>query len=60
MFKENYSLELIISAVVTMCVIVLCIRIYLKIVNKKSHIQKPDWLDNSDFNERFDIKKKRK
>lgn len=60
MFKENYSLELVVSAVVTMGIILLCVRIYLKIVNKKSKIQKPDWLEDSDFEERFDIKSKRK
>ncbi len=59
MFKESYSLELVVSAVVTMGVILLCVRIYLKIVNKKSKIQKPDWLDESDFDERFDIKKRK-
>lgn len=57
MFKESYSFEMIISAVATMAVILLCVRIYLKIVNKKSHIQKPDWLGD-DFDERFDMKGK--
>ena len=57
MFKESYSLDLIISAVVTMGAILLCVRIYLKIVNKKSKIQKPDWL-GKDFDERFDMKGK--
>ena len=57
MFKESYSLDLIISAVVTMGAILLCVRIYLKINNKKSKIQKPDWL-GKDFDERFDMKGK--
>ena len=58
MFKESYSLDLIISAVVTMGAILLCVRIYLKIINrKKSKIQKPDWL-GKDFDERFDMKGK--
>ena len=57
MFKENYSIETIISAVVTLGVILLCVRIYLKIVNKKSKIQKPEWMD--DFDERFNIKKRK-
>lgn len=60
MFKESYSLDLVVSAVVTMGVILLCVRIYLRVVNKKSKIQKPDWLNESDFDERFDIKSKRK
>lgn len=60
MFKESYSLELVVSAVVTMGVILLCVRIYLRVVNKKSKIQKPDWLNESDFDDRFDIKSKRK
>lgn len=55
--RESYSLELITSAVITMGVILLCVRIYLKIVNKKSKIQKPDWL-GKDFDERFDMKGK--
>lgn len=57
MFKESYSLDMIISAVVTMGAILLCVRIYLKIVNKKSKIQKPDWLGD-DFDKKFDMKGK--
>lgn len=59
MFKENYTLEMIISAVVTLGVILLCVRVYLKIVNKKSGIQKPEWMDENEFNERFNIKKRK-
>ena len=59
MLKENYTLEMIISAVVTLGVILLCVRVYLKIVNKKSKIQKPDWMDENSFNERFNIKKRK-
>lgn len=58
MFKENYTLEMIISAVLTLGVILLCVRIYLKIVNKKSKIQKPEWMDEEKF-ERFNIKKRK-
>lgn len=59
MFKQNYTLEMIISAVVTMGVILLCVRIYLKLINKKRKIQKPDWLEDSDFEDRFNIKKRK-
>lgn len=59
MFKQNYTLEMIISAVVTMGVILLCVRIYLKIINKKRKIQKPDWLEDSDFEDKFNIKKRK-
>lgn len=59
MFKENYSIETIISAVVTLGVILICVRIYLKMVNKKSKIQKPEWMSEGDFNERFNIKKRK-
>lgn len=55
--RDSYSLDLVASAVVTMGVILLCVRIYLKAVNKKSKIQKPDWL-GKDFDERFDMKGK--
>lgn len=57
-FRENYTLEMIISAVVTMAVILMCIRIYLKVVNKRSGIQKPDWLSESEFEKKFGNKKK--
>ncbi len=60
MFRESYSLELIISAVATFAAILLCVRIYLKFINKKRSIQKPDWLDEREFDERFNIKKKGK
>lgn len=59
MFKQNYTLEMIISAVVTMGVILLCVRIYLKIINKKRKIQKPDWLEDSNFEDKFNIKKRK-
>ncbi|MGX2983741.1 hypothetical protein [Helicobacter sp. 23-1045] len=57
MFKENYSLEMIISAVVTMAAILLCVRLYLKIINRKSKIQKPDWL-GEEFDKKFKMKGK--
>lgn len=52
-FPNNYSLELVISAVVTMAVILLIIRIYLKAINKKSGLQKPEWMSDDEFNNKF-------
>lgn len=46
MFPKNYDLGLVISAVITLAIILLAIRIYLKIVNKKSDIIKPDWMND--------------
>lgn len=57
-FREHYTLEVVISAVVTMAVILMCVRIYLKVVNKKSDIQKPDWLSDSEFEKKFGSRKK--
>lgn len=53
MFRSEYSFELVISAVVTMAVILLCIRIYLKAINKSSGIQKPDWMSEDEFNSKI-------
>ncbi|CAM3573799.1 MULTISPECIES: hypothetical protein [Helicobacter] len=56
MFRENYDLSMIISAVVTFMVIVLAIRFVLYLANRNnSQIQKPDWLDD----ERFDVQTKK-
>ena len=49
MFIKEYSLDLIISAVITLAVILLLIRIYLNLVNRKSNIRKPPWLDDDRF-----------
>ena len=46
MFPKNYDLGLVISAVITLAVILLVVRIYLVIVNKRSNIIKPDWINN--------------
>lgn len=58
MFHSNYNLELIFSAVITMAVIVIIIRIYLNIINKRSGINKPDWMSDSDFEDKFGKKQK--
>ncbi|MDE5926197.1 MAG: hypothetical protein K2N75_04580 [Helicobacter sp.] len=56
MFRENYDLSMIISAVVTFMVIVLAIRFVLYLANRNnSQIQKPDWLED----ERFDVQTKK-
>lgn len=52
MFDKEYSLDLVISAVVTMGVILMIIRIYLKIISKRSKIVKPDWLDDKRFQDK--------
>lgn len=46
MFPKNYDMGLIISAVITLAIILIIVRIYLKIVNRKSNITKPDWINN--------------
>lgn len=58
MFPKNYSFELIFSAVVTIAVILVVIRVYLNIVNKGSGLTKPDWMSDSEFEEKFGKKKK--
>lgn len=58
MFLSNYNFGLIFSAVITMSVIVIVIRIYLNIINKKSNINKPDWMSDSEFEDRFGKKKR--
>ena len=56
MFRENYDLSMIISAVVTSMFIVLAIRFVLYLANRNnSQIQKPDWLED----ERFDVQTKK-
>lgn len=58
MFLQNYTLELIFSAVLTISVILVLIRVYLNIVNKSSGISKPDWMSDSDFEDKFGKKQK--
>ena len=58
MFFANYDFGLILSSVITMAVIVIAIRIYLNIINKKSNINKPDWMSDSEFEDRFGKRKK--
>lgn len=58
MFPANYNLGLIFSAVITMAVIVIAIRIYLGIINKKSDINKPDWMSDSEFESKFGKKRR--
>lgn len=58
MFKENYDISTIISAIVTFLLILLVVRFILFLANrKKTQIQKPDWLEGD---ERFEIKKGRR
>lgn len=57
MFKQNYSWELIFSAVLTIAVILIIIRLYLNMVNKRSDIQKPDWMSEDDFENKFGKRK---
>ncbi|WP_181646884.1 hypothetical protein [Helicobacter sp. 16-1353] len=57
MFAQNYTLELIFSAIITMAVILIAIRIYLNIINKPSGITKPDWMSDSDFEDKFGKRK---
>lgn len=52
MFMKEYSLDLVISAVVTLAVILLLIRIYLALINRKSSIRKPPWVDDDRFKDR--------
>lgn len=58
MFSQNYTLELIFSAVLTISVIIVLIRVYLNIVNKSSGISKPDWMSDSYFEDKFGKKRK--
>ncbi|WP_181881766.1 hypothetical protein [Helicobacter sp. MIT 14-3879] len=58
MFRENYSIELVLSAIITMGVILMIVRIYLKIINSRNDIRKPDWLSDSEFEEKFGSRKK--
>ncbi len=58
MFPANYNLGLIFSAVITMAVIVIMIRIYLNIINKRGSINKPDWMSDSEFEDKFGKKQK--
>ncbi|WP_181881462.1 hypothetical protein [Helicobacter sp. MIT 99-5507] len=58
MIATNYNFGLIFSAVITMAVIVIAIRIYLNIVNRKSDIGKPDWMSDSEFEDRFGKRKR--
>ena len=59
MWRDSYDLGTIISAIISLVVVVMAVRVVLYLANRKhTQIQKPDWLDD----ERFDmqIKKKRK
>ena len=58
MIFRDYDFGLILSAVITMAVIVIAIRIYLNIINKKSNITKPDWMSDSEFEDRFGKRKR--
>lgn len=57
-WKDGYDIGTIISAIVTLLVILLSIRFALYLANRKRpKIQKPDWLDDDRFN--MDRKKRR-
>ncbi len=58
MFPDNYNLGLIFSAVITMAIIVIVIRIYLNIINRGTKINKPDWMSDSEFEDKFGKKQK--
>ena len=57
-WRDEYDIGTIISAIVTLLVILLSIRFVLYLANRKRpKIQKPDWLDDDRFT--MDRKKRR-
>lgn len=57
MFPQNYTLELVFSAILTFAVLAFAVRLYLKFIGRPSGISKPDWMSDEEFESKFGKKK---